>query len=204
MVQLIEPRRLLLSWRPTPGKAHLDTWVRRFRDRMHVTCPWIVVVDVREPGRDRASEREQRNQWTDFVSLLTLDYVLACKDPEHELAIQALPMLSEKISGMRFWAVRLDCADIREWYLPHGSGYIQLWAEFPRWHFMPDIGDPYVNLFAENLELQIEHDCVRPIMQHVDDCAVCRGDAAAKHVVPADQGPWHQFKRLFKRRAGLP
>lgn len=200
MAQSTDPRRLLLSWRPTPGNENVKKWLDRFKLRIGVECRLIVVVDSHQPGQDRAGQRDQRDRWTDFVSVLTLDYVKACEDePEHELLSWALPLLRDEIAGVRFWAVRLDVADPRGWGIRVGSKVYEPWRESQRWHFLPDILNPeHLDIFAVDLEKQIERECVSRIEQHVVDCAVCRGDAAAQ-VEPPGGGILHRLQRLFGR-----
>ena len=112
---------------------------------------------------------------------MTLDYAKACKvEPEHELPSWALPLLLDKIDGVRFWAVRLDPGDPRGWGIRVGSNDYEPWQKPQRWHFMPDILNPEpLDTSPEKIEKQIEREVVSCIKQHVVDCAVCRGDAAA-------------------------
>ena len=202
MAHSTDPRRLLLSWRPTPGNENVKKWVDRFKLRIDVECRRMIdVVDSHEPGKDRAGQRDKRDRWTDFVSVLTLDYVKACEnEPDHELLSWALPLLRAEIAGVRFWAVRLDVADPCGWGIRLGSNLHEPWRESRRWHFMPDIRNPqHLDVFAVDLDTPIERECVSRIKQHVADCAVCRGDAVEASPGPASGGILHRLQRLFGR-----
>ena len=93
---------------------------------MRVQCANVEIVDIglrgedrtklaTAPATDRAAERDQTTGWTDFLAVLTIDYVIACSDkPDHELMRLALPALRDGVDGLRFWAVRLQAGDPRD------------------------------------------------------------------------------------------
>ena len=205
MVPMSEPRRLLLSWQPTPDNEDVKKWLERFKVHLKAERRKIEVLDAREPGQDRAWSRDQKGYWSDFVSVLTVDYVTACeKQPDHELR-WALPQLRAEIPAMRFWAVRLADADPSDWGMQIGPdlNVDAPWDKSLRWHYLPEfdkVNRRHLHVDATDLDTPIERDCISRLREHVVQCAICRGDAAASAPVePPVAGILHRVQRFFRR-----
>lgn len=180
MAQISEPRRLMLSWRPTPRQGHVRTWLERFKLRLSVECHDMEVFDALERGEDRAAERDRRFDSTDFISLLTIDYVSACgTEPEHELTSWALPILEKNVPGVRFWAVRMDAGEPKSYGFRCGKLVKQPWLESGRWHFLPPDKDArhFLDKTSRDMDTRIELDCVIHLKSpHPSTCEICCGE----------------------------
>lgn len=210
MAESTDPRpRLLLSWRPTPGNTKIVECLDRFRKRMSVQCANVEIVDIGQrgedrmklataPATDRAAERDEATGWTDFLAVLTIDYVIACRDkPDHELMQLALPALRDGVGDLRFWAVRLEAGDPSEFRVGQGASSSLPWRDYARWHFMPDREGPHLNTFAPDLDSLVESECIRRIKQHGHDCQVCREAVNAGTAGTAGSGVLHWLQRTF-------
>ena len=212
MAESTDPRpRLLLSWRPTPGNTKIVECLDRFRKRMSVQCANVEIVDIGQrgedrmklataPATDRAAERDEATGWTDFLAVLTIDYVIACRDkPDHELMQLALPALRDGVGDLRFWAVRLESGDPRDFNVGQSASSSQPWRDYARWHFMPDRDCPHLNIFAPDLDTLVDSECISRIKQHVNGCPDCRGEGSAATAGPAGGGILNWLQRKFGR-----
>ena len=200
MVQSTDPRRLLLSWTETPGNTKIVDCLNLFQKRMRVQCANVTIVDIGQrgedrtrlatpPATDRAAERNKTTGWTDFLAVLTIDYVIACGDkPNHELIQFALPALRDSVDGVRFWAVRLQSGDPGDFSVRQGESSFQPWREYARWHFLPDRAGPHLDIFAADLDTLVDSKCISPIKQHVNGCPACRGEVSVATAGPAGGG----------------
>lgn len=208
MARSTDPRRLLLSWKETPGNRQIMDWLTLFQKRMRVQCAHVELVDIGQRGEDRtklaavastdrAADRDKTTGWTDFLAVLTIDYVIDCGDKsDHELMRLALPALRDDVSGLRFWAVRLQAGDPSEFSVGQGASSSQPWRDYSRWHFMPDREGPHLDTFAPDLDTLVESECILRIKQHGDDCQVCRSEVSTAAPGPAGGGilQWLQGK----------
>lgn len=211
MARSTDPRRLLLSWNETPGNKQIVNWLDLFQKRMRVQCAHVVMVDIGQrgedraklataPATDRAAERDKTTGWTDFLAVLTIDYVIACSDKtDHELMRLALPALRDDVDGLRFWAVRLQAGDPGDFSVGQGASITQPWRDYARWHFMPGRDGPHLDTFAPDLDTLVESECISRIKQHGNDCRVCRGEVATASTGPAGGGILHWLQRKFGR-----
>lgn len=216
MAQSTDPgRRLLLSWRPNTGKTNTNKiadWLDLFQKRMRAQCANVEVVDIGQrggdrsklataPATDRAAERDKATGWTDFLAVLTIDYVIACSDkPDHELMQLALPALRDGVAGLRFWAVRLESGYPIDFSVSQGASSSKPWREYyARWHFIPGHDCPHLDTFAEKLDNLVDSECISRIKQHANDCPVCRGEVSAATAGPAAGGILHWLKHNFGR-----
>lgn len=208
MAQSTDPRRLLLSWKETPGNSRIVDWLNLFQKRMRVQCAHVELVDIGQrgedrtrlataPATDRAAERDKTTGWTDFLAVLTIDYVIACETSDHELMRLALPAMRDGVGDLRFWAVRLEAGDPSEFRVGQGASSSLPWRDYARWHFMPDREGPHLNTFAPDLDSLVESECIRRIKQHGHDCQVCREAVNAGTAGTAGSGVLHWLQRTF-------
>ncbi|WP_332879411.1 hypothetical protein [Massilia sp. S19_KUP03_FR1] len=169
LVQINDPARvILLSWRPEPRNEKLRNWVMRFLKYLTLECGTATIIDVEQAAMDKAAQRDA--DYTDFVSLVTVDYAFACMQEEDHELIRCLPALRDGVSPICFWAVRLDPGKPQKWTV--GKNKFAPWQEESRWHFLPSFEDNF-NIHAEDISKPMTEKCVNCISEHQPDCRVC-------------------------------
>ncbi len=183
------PRRFLLSWRPRVSKHGAETkaWVDVFKQRIRHQCKEsIELVDALERGHDRGVNHDRafgrEGTWTDFLATYTLDYMDACEtEPDHELVADALHQLRDDVDGKRYWLVRLEAGNPEDSTVIASCGPIRPWADYPRWHFLPELQKPYDSstdrvLDPERVDLSTatERECIGKLRSHRSECPLCR------------------------------
>lgn len=174
-----QPRCLLLSWRPKRSKAGAEANDFRevLKQRLRYQCRSIEVIDVLEPGTTTAEQRED-NKWTEFLAVLTMDYLEACeKEPEHELSLQVLHQLESRQEGKRYWVVRLESGLDTDLTIEVNKRVHAPWDRdrYPQWHQIPAAGsaDDFIRTDAGDLSTAVDIHCVRRLKEHQDACEIC-------------------------------
>ena len=144
---------------------------------MHFQCRGVIeVIDVLEPGMNKAAQRE--GSWTEFLAVLTMDYLEACEiEPDHELPAEVLHELESGQDGKRYWVVRLEAGEPSEMTFEVGKRVFAPWADFPRWHLIPPKPpdgppDDFIDTLTGDLSTEVERECVRRLKTHAA-CEVC-------------------------------
>jgi len=201
MTQPLNPRRLLVSWRPSLSEfgALADAWVGLFKQRMRIECSAFTLIDVRERGEDRAAVAKgdkanpREGGWTDFMAVCTLDYLDACrKESNHELVADALQQLRDGVEGQRYWLVRIEDVDLDDIALDVRTARCKPWVDYrERWHFM----GPIDTRNKDRLSEAIKTECIVRFKSHVPDCDIC---SAPLGDPPAPQGLRGRLGLIFQ------
>lgn len=177
MAATVEKRRLLLSWRE--GMKGIGDWIVLVKRMFQHQARGVTCIDVREPGSDRrklqagrgqvAEDREWDRDYSDLLSVLTLEYVEACeREHDHE-------MLYWITRYTRLWVLRVQAGDPADFHFRHGERDHHPWED-PRWHSLPPPGMPYLSIDegtdTPKLRTETLQHCVEPIDKH-QDCEAC-------------------------------
>jgi hypothetical protein len=197
MATVLERRGLLISWRPSEGSKRLGRWVDRFLFRLRLEEQNFTVTHSQQPGH-LAALRDKHYNFTDFVSVVTIDYVQQCRaEPYNELRDWAIPYIERGAGDIRFWACRLD---------PAPPSQLGLDSRFPwrdphPWHLLPGDNEHMNVALAdqEDLDEQIEFKCIVHLRGHSGACPVCRRARPPEADTGAAGGLLSRFVRLFHR-----
>lgn len=149
----------------------------------------ITVTDARLEGLDKygldperldlAQRRQWHREYSDFIAVLTTNYVESCgSETLHELMPWALSLEDGENFPTRLWAVQVQgVAPARFGYRRNNVGY-RTWTS-PQWHLLPSKPADYLNIESDyKIDTRTSQTCIEPIDDHDNDdnpnkCGVC-------------------------------